>query len=109
MRVNLSNGPTKTGKKKTVKKKQINEKLKKKKKTSKAGLMVIACNDITEELDGLRQLLRRLALPLGGKALNGVILQVNADGRELHELALDLEPSHSYSTSARPNDNQIRN
>uniref|UniRef100_A0A2P2JHU0 Chalconeflavonone isomerase isoform X1 n=1 Tax=Rhizophora mucronata TaxID=61149 RepID=A0A2P2JHU0_RHIMU len=39
-----------------------------------------------------------LALPLNGKRRDGRIIQVYADGRELYELAFDLQSSHPCAT-----------
>lgn len=52
-------------------------------------------DDVPEELDAVGQLLRALAAPLGGEGGQRPVLQVDADRRELDELPLDLQTSHS--------------
>lgn len=69
----------------------------------------LACNDVSEELNGIRQLLRILALPPNGERWDGVLLQVNCYGRELQNLtSSNLQFSHTCQSQSPPSNSNYQ-
>lgn len=71
---------------------QLSVKLKTSQSFKRVFKKTVTCNDLSEELNGLRQLLGALALPLNGEQRHGLILQVHANRGELNDFPLNLQP-----------------
>lgn len=59
---------------------------------------IITCNDVKEEVHRRSQLSGRLPLPPAGEERESLGRDVDADGRELDEVAIDLQPPRTLIT-----------